>query len=234
MNLDNVIGAYLREQNELEAQLHESSGKLSAGQLGKPLLEQVLKYIGVKQDPFDDYTLRLFERGKQVEKWLVDIIAPDQKEQQLVEYRNTIGYVDALIKGVPYEVKSVKGSQWKWLTKEGAKLGHKLQAGLYALALESETYKIVYVCADDFRTMVCELNTADIKPEVDKCIDEFERALKSRTLPPFVAKEKWQENPKYSSYSEWISLSPELAMQKLERENKQAFDKLTNYKGEEK
>jgi hypothetical protein len=164
----------------------------------------------------------------------VDIIAPDQKEQQLVEYRNTIGYVDALIKGVPYEVKSVKGSQWKWLTKEGAKLGHKLQAGLYALALESETYKIVYVCADDFRTMVCELNTADIKPEIDKCIDEFERAIKSRTLPPFAAKEKWQENPKYSSYSEWISLSPELAMKKLERENKQAFNKLTNYKGEEK
>lgn len=226
MNLDNVIGAYLREQNELEAQKHESSGKLSAGQLGKPLLEQVLKLIGVPGDPFDDYTLRLFERGKQVEKWLVDIIAPDQKEQQLVEYRDCIGYVDAVIKGVPYEVKSVKGSQWKWLTKEGAKSGHKLQAGLYALGLKSDTYKIIYVCADDFRTMVCELNTADISPLIDKAIDEVDRALKARTLPPFVAKEKWQENPKYSSYSEWISLSPELAMSKLEREYPTAFNKL--------
>jgi hypothetical protein len=227
VNLDTVIGKHLRKLNEIEAAKHESSGKLSAGQLGKPLLEQVLKLIGVKQDPFDDYTLRLFERGKQVEKWLVDIIAPDQKEQQLVEYRDCIGYVDAVIDGVPYEVKSVKGSQWKWLNKEGAKQSHKLQAGLYALAMKSGTYTIVYVCADDFRTMVCELNTADISDEIDKCIDEVDRALKARILPPFEAKEKWQENPKYSSYSEWISLSPEMAMAKLERENKQAFDKLT-------
>ncbi len=227
MNLDTVIGKHLRKLNEIEAAKHESSGKLSAGQLGKPLLEQVLKYIGVPGDPFDDYTLRLFERGKQVEKWLVDIIAPEQEEQEQVEYRNTVGLVDATLKGIPYEVKSVKGSQWKWLNKEGAKASHKLQAGLYALAMKSDKYVIVYVCADDFRTMVCELNTADIKPEIDKCIDEFNSALKARTLPVFNAREKWQENPKYSSYSEWISLSPELALAKLERENKQAFDKLT-------
>lgn len=227
--LDKKIAEYLRIQNEKEIAEHESSGKLTASGLGKPLLEQVLKVIGVPPSPFDDYALRLFARGRQVEDWIVNIIEPDEAQKK-VEYNNTIGLVDAVIDGVPYEVKSVKSSQWKWLEKQGVRWSHKLQAGLYALAMKQDTYKVIYISADDFRTMEFSEQTANIQSEIDNIISEVYLQIRKGELPAFEAREEWQKDQKYSSYPDWMHLSPEMAMSKLKRTYPEAYKKLKGAK----
>lgn len=226
MTLEAQINKTLRAKHEAERALHEPSGKLSASQLGKPLLDQVLKLIGVPPKPIDDYVLRLFERGNQVEAWVAEFLDVDETQKE-VDYMGVIGFVDAVKDNKPIEIKSVKSSQYKWLKQQGAKWGHKLQAGLYALAMDSPTYQILYVTADDFRTFEYELPTADIKPDIIKIVNEVANQIKLATLPVFKPREKWQENPAYSDYPEWMSLTPELAMEKLKRSYPDAFKKLT-------
>lgn len=231
MNLDAIISKKLRDQFEAERAAHTPSGKLSGSQLGKPLLEQVLKIIGVPEKPVDDYVLRLFERGKQVEAWIVSFL--DGEEQEEIDYKGCIGFIDKMIDGVPVEVKSVKSSQWKWLEKQGAKWPHKLQATLYALATGASHYQILYVASDDFRTFVYEGLTEETAPDVEKIIKEVKTQLISGELPAFEPREDWQgadNYSKYSSYPEFISLSPDLALQKLKNQYPQSYGKLKSYK----
>ena len=226
--IKDLVAHKLRSENEKERALHEPSGKLSAGMLYQPLLEQVLKLIGVPQKPVDDYTLGLFKRGKQVEEWLVSML--DGEEQVEVEYRNTIGFIDKVLDGKPVEIKSVKSSQWKWLEKDGVKWSHRLQGGLYALGTDCEEYQVIYVSADDFRLMCFELHTADIKDDVDGIITQVEKQLKKRVLPVFEPREDWQGKDtyhKYSNFPEWLSLDENLLMGKLEKQFPDAFNKLT-------
>lgn len=227
MDLDKIITKKLRDQYEKERVEHTPSGKLSGGQLSKPLLEQVLKVIGVPEKPVDDYTLRLFERGKQVEKWIVGYL--EGEEQQEIDYKGCIGFVDKIMNGVPVEVKSVKASQWKWLEKDGAKWGHKLQATLYALGTGATHYKILYVASDDFRTFTYEGLTEETAPDVEKIIKEVKDCLANGKLPAFEPREDWQGSDnysKYSAYPEFISLSPELAEKKLQNQYPDSYAKL--------
>ncbi len=90
-----------------------------------------------------------------------------------------------------------------------AKQGHKLQAGLYAVALNLPLYSVLYVAADDYRTMHLIYETADIKDEIDNIIDIFNTAWKSKTIPVFEAKEKWQEKIMYNNYPFFMKLSEE-------------------------
>ncbi len=220
MNTSNLIIKTLREQYEVEKSKHISSGKLSAGQLGKPLLEQTLKIIGVPGKTPDDYTLRLFARGKQVEQWLCSILPGE--EQVEVEYKNVVGVIDKL-QDYPIEIKSVKSSQWAYLKQP--KWSHKLQAGLYALAVNSDKYKVIYVTADDFRTKEFEERTSDIKEEIEDIVGEVQEQLKKAVLPPFEAREAWQENSKYSNYPDW-RVDEDLLMEKL-KQYPEAYHKLT-------
>lgn len=230
MDLDAIISKTLRREHEEQRAAHTPSGKLSASQLSKPLLEQVLKIIGVPEKPIEDYTLRLFKRGNQVEDWIVSML-PDGEEQKEVEYKGVIGFVDKML-DEPVEIKSVKSSQWKWLQKQGARWSHKLQGGLYALGTDSDKYQILYVVADDFRTMSFIYETKDIKDEIDGIINEVKRQLIKGELPPFEAREPWQEGENYSKYSpypEFISLDPDLAMTKLKNSYPNAYEKLKSY-----
>jgi hypothetical protein len=234
-DLDTVIAHKLRSEHEIKMAEHVRSGKLSASQLSKPLLEQVLKIIGVPEKPIEDYTLRLFKRGNQVEDWIVSML-PDGEEQKEVDYKGVVGYIDKLL-DVPVEVKSIKSSQWRWLQKEGARWSHKLQAGLYALGVEADSYKVLYVVADDFRTFTYTGQTADIKPEIDEIINEVKRQLIRGELPAFVPRESWQSKDTYSKYSpfpEFINLEPELAMKKLQNTYPDAYKKLKAFKNKAK
>ena len=119
--IDNQIRDELKKRNEEEAAKHKSSGKLSASMLGLPLQWQVLKVLGVPGREFDDYTLRKFQRGKDVESWLMKFLRAAEK-QKFVEYRNCVGYVDALVDTsgweqnhgvIPLDVKSVANMKFK-------------------------------------------------------------------------------------------------------------------------
>lgn len=246
--LEKQITATIRAEYEAESAKHEPSGKLSAGQLGKPLLEQVLKVIGVPPKPVEDYALGLFRRGNSVEDNILGLLKPDETQVE-VEYRNCVGIVDAIKDGEVYEIKSVKNSQWQYLdptndkkrrTPEGmqsvyggVKYAHALQGALYALALKKPSFTVIYASADDLRTLPHTIDTKEMQREVDKIISEVDNQLKTHKLPKWTAREDWQEKyPQYSSYPDWISLDPELAMTKLKNSYPDSYKKLTNYKGE--
>jgi len=232
MDLDSLITTRLRKEFEEESALHEPSGKLSAGQLGKPLLEQVLKVIGVPPKPFDDYVLRLFARGKQVEDWALNTVGI--KNQQVeVEYKNTVGVIDG-DDDVPTEIKSVKNSQLKWLKKSGAKEDHELQLTLYLLAKKKEWGWLAYISAEDFQTFVFKLPVEKRAKQVDAVIKEVYDQIDKGILPAFEPRQDWHDKPayaeKYTNYPEWLSLSPELAMEKLKRQFPDSYKKLTKEK----
>lgn len=248
--LEKRIVATIRAEYEAESAKHEPSGKLSAGQLGKPLLEQVLKVIGVPQKPVDDYTLGLFRRGNSVEDNILGLLKPDDTQVE-VEYRGCVGVVDAIKDGEVYEIKSVKNSQWQYLDPSnekkrrtpdgmqavygGVKYAHALQGALYALALKKPSYTVIYASTDDLRTLPHTIETKELAREVDKIISEVEQALLNHNLPKWKAREEWQEKyPQYSSYPDWMTLDPELAMTKLKNSYPDSYKKLINYKGEKK
>lgn len=247
-DLELAIRKEIRAEYETESAKHEPSGKLSAGQLGKPLLEQVLKVIGVPQRPVEDYALGLFRRGNSVEDNILGLLKPDETQVE-VEYRGCVGIVDAIKDGEVYEIKSVKNSQWQYLDPSnqsrkrvngelkavygGVKYAHALQGALYALALKKPSFTVIYASADDLRTLPHVIETETMQKEVNDIIREVEQALKSHQLPTWQAREEWQvKYPQYSSYPDWMLLSPESAMEKLKNQHKDAYEKLTNYKGE--
>jgi hypothetical protein len=49
-------------------------------------------------------------------------------------------------------------------------------------------------------------------------------------LPKWTAREDWQAKyPEYSSYPEWMTLDPEVAMEKLKRQYPNSYDRLINF-----
>lgn len=210
--------------NEAERKAHQSSGKLSASMLGMPLQWQVLKIMGVSQADPDEYTLRKFRRGKDVEAWLVKYLEPTET-QKFVEYRDTVGYVDAMCntalwdfrKGImPVEVKSVANAKFKRICERlGPDQSHLLQACLYGIATGSEYFAVAYVAADDLRVQIYIERTADHVAKIDAIIDRFQAAMLKDEVPVFEPVEDWQANIKYNNYLEWSNLSAVEATAKL-------------------
>ena len=198
--LDIQIGSAIVVRALEKEKTHISSGKLSASKLGSPLQWQILYVRGVPSKEIDEYTYRKFLRGNHVEDWLIGEIKCVDK-QKFVEYRNVVGYADAIIDTkdwqfpcgiIPLEIKSVANSKFKRIVKEkNADRGHKLQAGLYALALGYDNFAVCYVAADDYRIHTYIYETKDIKEEIDRIIDRFDEAIKIPKVPEFEATESW-------------------------------------------
>ena len=202
---EKIAKAVLAAQEE-----REPSGRLSAGRLGHPLQWQMLHYYKVKPAKIEEYTLRKFQRGIDVENRIVEWVAPTQA-QVPVTYRGVAGIADMVL-DCPVEVKSVTNMAFKYLQKEGAKRGHKLQAELYAKALGFKEYMVAYVASDDYRVLCLPYEVGE---EVDKVIDEYEKQVKSGIVPTFKAEEKWQSDKKYSAYPEWTKLDEQEIAEKL-------------------
>lgn len=201
--LNNIITDKLRKR--YEEREHKTSGKLSASILPWPTLWQILKVRGHEDDPIDDYTLRKFLRGEQIEQWFVK--ETDAKiKQAKVEYRDAVGFVDFIMDDMPHEVKSISNMKFRRITQqEGADPQHKLQAGFYALALSVPRYAIHYVSSDDLRVKSFIFDTKDIVKSVEDIIDEFEKALKKDGLPEFKPRFDWQSNPKYARFKKYTN-----------------------------
>lgn len=179
----------------------EPSGRLAASRLGWPSQWQMLHHLKIPAKPFDEFTLRKFQRGKDVEDRIVEWVKPPQA-QVAVEYRGVPGIADMII-DYPIEVKSVTNASFKYLQKEGTKRGHRLQGELYAKALGYSKFAVAYVASDDYRVLCIEEEVTD---EVDKIIDEYEAQMAIGAVPIFVPKEKWHGMPEYSPYPEWAKL----------------------------
>lgn len=227
--VNNTIAANLIAQNQAREAAHVSSGKLSASRLGWPTQWQILNTLRVETAPLDEYTLRKFLRGKTVEDWLVTQVPDIITTQKFVEYRDTVGYVDIVVDTknfenklgiVPLEVKSITNAKFKILEKTNKPDEHHcLQACLYALAMAKDHFLISYVASDDLRVKTFVLKTADYKTQVEGAIDEYKKALNSKTIPVFVPRYTWQKNKTYNQYPEWMDLTAEEIADKAKRLN---------------
>jgi len=221
--LDTVIGEKILNQNKQERSNHKSSRKLSASMLGQPLQWQVLKFLNVPAKETDEYTVRKFLRGKQIEDWLISEMHCVEEKQKFVEYRDVIGYVDAMVDTagndfnvgiIPHEVKSVSNAKYKRITQQkGADKGHLLQAGLYALATESKHFAIDYVATDDLRVITYVIDTDDVRNEIEEIIDRYNKQIHKQVIPKFEAVEEWQANEKYCNYPDWLVLDKEMTFE---------------------
>lgn len=221
--LDREIGKAVIEANRIESENHKSSGKLSAGMLNDPLQWQILKVLGAPQPEFDEYTLRKFKRGKDVEKWFLKEHVKPLDIPLFVEYKNVVGYADAFVdtgawdfpigKDAVVEVKSVSNAKFKRILAQGADKGHALQACFYGLARGNNKVAISYIATDDYRVQTFILNVDDYRQEIEDIIVGFDEALRlvkmTKVVPQFVAREKWQENLKYAKWPEWLKLKDE-------------------------
>jgi hypothetical protein len=215
--LDRHISLSLTADDLVKAGLHTPSGKLSASALGNPLQWQILKSLAVSKREVDEYTLRKFLRGNHVEDWYLSLLPCVVSKQEFVEYRNVVGYMDAFVDtsafdfpvgDAPLEIKSVNGMKYKRIKQAGAPdLGHVLQGTLYALAKQTPSFLVSYVCADDYRINTFTLDTADFKEAVDRIIDRYDAQKATGKIPVFEAEEKWQENRKYNDYFDWMGLT---------------------------
>lgn len=190
----------------------EPSGRLSASRLGHPLQWQMLNYYKVPQKPIDEYTLRKFQRGKDVEERIMKWLAPDPSAMQVeVNYRGVAGVADVILE-YPIEVKSVTNMAFKYKQKEGASRSHRLQGELYALARGFKQFAVAYVASDDYRVLCFEY---DVSGDVNEVIDAYETQKSIGTVPAFEALEKWQGMGEYNPYPEWKELDAEGITKKL-------------------
>ena len=97
---------------------------------------------------------------------------------------------------------------FKWMLKDAqAKRGHKLQAGLYALAHNLPKFSVLYVASDDYRVLHLVYDTDSVKDEIDSIINLFNETMALKIIPKFEAIEKWQSNIMYNNYPEWVKLT---------------------------
>ena|SRR3990167_6842873 len=227
---DNYLNNLIRDKmlSEQADNKREPSGKLSASKLYWPLQWQILgTQFGLKSN-FDDYTLRKFQRGKDVEDWFVKQIEPKEK-QKFLEYRGVIGFCDSIVDTanwgtkvgiIPLEVKSVANAKFKRIEATGADKGHILQNAFYALALKTDYHAITYIASDDYRVLTSIHRTEESKKEIEKIIDEFDKAVEAKIIPVFQSREKWQENIKYNNFPDFAGLTEEqLAEKYIELKN---------------
>lgn len=208
--IQEIIAKRLLEENTSQK---EPSGRLSASRLGWPLQWQMLHYHKVPQAPVDEYTLRKFARGNDVEERVVKWIGAS-KTQVPVTYRGVMGFADVIPDelGYPVEIKSVTNRAFQYKQVEGPSRGHKLQGELYAKGLGVNTYAVAYVASDDYRVLCFE---EEVGSEVDKVINRYDAQVKIGTIPVFVAEEGWQELKGYNPYYEWMKLTQEQIDEKL-------------------
>ena len=192
---------------------HVSSGGLSASMLGNPIQWQILKYLKVEPVAHDNYTYCKFQRGRDVEDFIFNEVVKSgakASSQEKAEYNGVSGLIDIYLPDTNeiVEVKSTTNMAFKYIVKGGmAKKNHILQACLYALAKEADTFSLAYVASDDYRVCQFQYRTADYKDEIDQIIADYNSAIKKKMIPEFMAKEKWQVLPKYSMYPEWLDLN---------------------------
>lgn len=228
---DSLLTDNARRESE-----HESSGKLSASMLYQPLRFQVLKTIGTPRKPLDAYVLGKFKRGNDVEEWYVNMLGEMGvllEKQKKVEYRDTIGYVDAVVDSdkmqykqgkMPHEVKSVTNAKLRQIAKgNGVDWHYKIQATLYAMAMETDHYAIDIVSAEDLRPAVYIFKTKELAHEVEAIISAYQKAMDNwytkKLLPKFAPNPKvlWTANLAYAMFEEqWATESDEWAVKQLE------------------
>lgn len=264
--IDKRIAQEMVKANAERERLHREKnpvrkGNLTASMLGKPTQWSVLKMCGLTAKEPDEYTLRKFARGYQVEEWIDPYLNSVDSQVEIKPYRGVTGICDYLVDTkdwatpvgvIPLEVKSTKNSQYSHIVNRisgGPKLGHCLQALLYALAIGTEYYALTYVAADDLRTRtflrhiddpfhyrdkymygkrVYYDQEIDLRKFLEDTITAVNYCKDKGVIPEFnqVLQEAWHINPDFCDYPAFMGLSPAEAEEKLKQEFPDAYKRL--------
>ena len=238
--LDGIIDSRIERDSEADQEQHNATRLwprdwLSAGRLGWPLQWQVLHALGCPGAPVDAYARRKFLRGNQIEDWFVNTLTIPHERQKPCTYRETCGYIDALVTATydaPYEqqksvweVKSVVGDKFTRLKKQGPDRPHCLQAACYALAEGAKAFTVIYVAADSLQVLPFTEATKDWEADVDFRISRFKEAMETYSpdgvtikVPTFEAEQKWQIQGRYSRYPDWSKLNEDEIYAKVRKE----------------
>lgn len=206
--IQEIIAAKVLAANEER----EPSGNLAPSRLGWPLQWQMLHYLKIPQKVIEEYTLRKFQRGRDVEERIMAWLAPTKEAMQVTcTYRGITGYADVIL-DYPIEVKSTTNMAFKYRQKEGVSRGHRLQAEFYAKAKGYDRFGVAYVASDDYRVLCFEELVTD---ETDKVIDRYLAQKKLGVVPEFEAEEKWHALADYNPYPDWQKLDAKGIADKL-------------------
>jgi len=192
-------------------------------------LDRLLSGTGLKPE-HDPRTLRIFEMGNQVEKWLMDSL--NKQDEYTVEAQgemydpelNLTGHFDAVLcektepyKAIMIECKSKNSNGFKYL-KGDAQIHHKMQLHSYLYMINKYGYtspdgtkgsysnlkegKVLYVSKDDM--MLGEysvfLNDVELEKMWKYEIETLNKCWNDKTAPPAPEKGSWQE--KYCKFCE--------------------------------
>lgn len=197
-----------KERNKLIKSWHCSK-------LGCCLRGVYFERLGVNPDKeFDERTLRVFDVGKMLEDWIINLI----KDQEGVKIETQVAVSDKKLdlSGLAdlvleydntkkvYEIKSKHSrSFWYMVGKgEGANLQHKYQLWLYMKLLKIKEGSIIYISKDDLSIVEFPILLSDkkIEAEVMNELDLLNRAWKKKdpSILPLLPNNTWQA--KYCRY----------------------------------
>lgn len=202
-SIQQLVNEAVREDREKKEQTSWHASKLGSCATG-----QYLERVGKEPDyDFDDRTLRVFSVGKMMEDWLIGQIEKTGSEyetQVRVELSDlgVTGYIDLLINGLVYEVKSKQSKAFWYMNRrgEGANDQHKMQTWVYLYAKQLPEGRIIYLSKDDLSVLEYPvyLNDKELENKVrDECKilnDALETGIAPK--PPEMA--SWQ-----AKYCRW-------------------------------
>lgn len=172
-----------------------------------------LERLGKDPDTtFDERTLRVFDMGKKVEDWLIDLLRKqaEVEDQVRVEDKelNISGYIDVIVKKGDekkvYEIKSKNSRAFWYMVKkgEGAMQQHRMQLWTYLYLLKEEEGEIVYVSKDDLEIQQYPvyLEDKELKKETLGIIKKLNEAWEKKdgSILPLYPKDDWRA--KYCNY----------------------------------
>ncbi len=182
--------------------------------LGSCLRGIYFERLGVKPDtPLDDRTLRVFDMGNKVERWIIDLIEAHQinmETQVRVEDKKlgVSGYADAVIEydgeKEVLEIKSKHSRSFWWMDKkgEGAQRQHQYQIWTYLYLLNIAKGSIIYISKDDLAILQYPilLNNKELKKEVMEELRLLNLAWekKDTSVLPLYDEKDWRS--KYCRY----------------------------------
>jgi hypothetical protein len=229
METERILGEYATYENNKESKKHESSGRISPSKLAYPTQTSVLQLLNVQADPFDDKVLRIFERGKSVERYLVRAYkryAPYGSMQSPRQYRNAIGYEDIFVQET-IECKSVNQNKFLKIKKERKpQTSHAIQCAYYLLAQGTTRGRISYVCADNLQAIDFPIYARYWSAQVNYRIDAIYQSILDRSLPDFLPLEAWHKSKFYTPFKEFYGLKGDKAEALLKEKYPESYNKL--------
>jgi len=159
LSLQKVINDELLSEQE-SRKGRKRSGKWSPSSLGGCYRKQYWNRLDEPKTNLPDArTLRVFKVGNFFHEFIQDLIVkqfPEAKIEQKVESDDVLGFADIVLENEVIDVKSMHSYGFKYLDENGydiekEKSDHVFQVMTYALLLNKEFVRMVYVSKDDLR-----------------------------------------------------------------------------------